>query len=73
MAQRCMEVNSILIVDYNSSNPGRPVDATGIPNPAGIAAALAGRDMQRVRLGVIRTLEILRIMYGFSDGWAKIE
>lgn len=72
LAQRSMEVTSMLVVDYNSTNTSKPVSSAGIPSATDVGAWLAGRNMQRYKVGVIQTLDTLSSMYEFGSGWVKI-
>jgi hypothetical protein len=73
LAQRGIEMASMLIASHNADHPNDEVPTGGLPGPDQIGAWLASGDMQNYKLGVIQTLDALAQAFGFNSGWAKID
>lgn len=73
MAQRGVEIATILVGDHNARNPNNIVAPDGMPGANDIGVWLASGDMRSFRLAVVQVLDALAQAFGFERDWAKTQ
>ncbi len=75
LAQRGVEMATILIATHNSNHPNDEIPVRGLPGSGEVGRWLTSGSggMQKFKLGVIQTLDALAQANDFNSGWAKID
>lgn len=73
LAQRGVEMATILIATHNANHPSDEIPVRGLPGSGQVGSWLSSGNVQNFKLGVIQTLDALARANGFDSGWARID